>query len=172
MRKAFPLLLLLSASAMVVSAQTQDWSKFTSPEGGFSIQVPAAPVRETKTHTDAKVGEFTTNLYIARADREIYVFGWVDYAPTFKFDVRGELEANRDKFLAGIKAKLLDTTTVTLGKHQGIEFTAELPNAAIKSRVYVVGRRPYQLIVITPAGRDATQNVTRFLTSFELTPPK
>ncbi|HEV2761527.1 MAG TPA: hypothetical protein VGV38_00935, partial [Pyrinomonadaceae bacterium] len=138
MRKSLALLLLLSVSAVALGAQAQ-WRKFTSPEGGFSIEVPDAPVRETKTQTAQPAGEFTTNLYIARAPGEVYAFGWVDYDPNFKFGVQAELEANRDKFVSAMKAKLLGTTKVSLGSHPGIEFTAEIPNAQIRSRVYVVG---------------------------------
>ena len=36
------------------------------------------------------------------------------------------------------------------------------------ARVYIVGRRPYQLITVTPAGRDASANRARFFSSFQL----
>ena len=170
MKKSLALVLLLLVSVVALGAQAQGWREFTSPEGFFSVEVPDAPVRETKTQTDPNAGEFTTNLYISRAPGEVYVFGWVDYDPKFKFGVQAELEANRDKFVAAMKAKLLETTKISLGTHPGIEFTAELPNARIKSRVYVVGRRPYQLIAVTSPGGNSAPNVERFLKSFTLSP--
>ena len=56
----------------------------------------------------------------------------------------------------------------TPGAHPGIEFKAELTGRDIVSRVYIVGRRPYQLIALTPQGRDSAAVNERFFSSFKL----
>ena len=131
--------------------------------------MPLEPKEEKKT-SESPNGPYTTYLYTSISpEREIYLVGWVDYDPKFKFGVQAELEANRDNFVKNVKATLLSTTPIKLGTHPGIEFKAEIPGRAdIVSRVYIVGRRPYQLITVTPAGRDAAANRERFVSSFRL----
>jgi len=96
--------------------------------------------------------------------------GWVDYDPDFNFSVQSELEANRDKFVSGVKGTLIGTTKIVLNGYPGIEFTAETDQVFFKSRVYIVGRRPYQLIAGTYKGQDESNNVARFLDSFQVKP--
>ena len=150
-----------------------DWVKF-SPEGSpFTVLMPTQP-EETKKTEQSPNGPYTTYLYMSRTpERDLYLVGWVDYDPQFKFGVQAELEANRDNFVKSVKATLLGTTPVKLGTHPGIEFKAEIPGRAdIVSRVYIVGRRPYQLITVTPLGRDAAADRARFFSSFRLAPAK
>lgn len=158
------LLVALSASAQAPA----DWVKFSPTGSPFSILMPVQPKEDKKT-VDSPDGPYTTTLFSSISpDHEIYLVGWVDYDPKFNFGVQAELEANRDNLVKGLKAKLLSTTPVKLGTHPGIEFKAELTGQAdIVSRVYIVGRRPYQLIAVTPAGRDASANRERFFSSFQ-----
>ena len=171
MTKRFPALtFLLSIAALSAAAQTPaGWVKFSPPGSQFSILMPSEPKKESQT-SPSPHGPYTTNLFTSVSpEREIYLVGWVDYAASFKFGVQAELEANRDNFIKGAKARLLGTNPIKLGAHPGIEFRAELPGQAdIVSRVFIVGRRPYQLIALTPAGRDSSANVERFFSSFQV----
>ena len=168
---ALSLVLLVALTAW---AQTPaDWVKFSPAGSPFSVLMPAEPKKDEKT-SESPNGPYTTTLYTSVGpDRELYLVGWVDYDPKFNFGVQAELEANRDNFVKGVKAKLLGTTPIKLGTYPGIEFRAELPGQLdIVSRVYIVGRRPYQLILLTPAGRDASANRERFFSSFKLSAAK
>ncbi len=172
MRKSFVALSLLLACALAAAGQSVlEWITFDAPQGRFTVELPAAPTSDVKTAQDAKAGPYTTHLFMARGGGEIYIVGWVDYDPNFNFGVQAELEANRDKFVAGAKARLIESKPIRFGPHPGLEFTAEIEGenpAQIRSRVYVVGRRPYQLIAVSAKGRDATRNFTRFFSSFKL----
>jgi hypothetical protein len=171
MTKKFSAVLpLVLFAALTALAQTPaGWVKFSPAGAHFTVLLPADPKEEKKT-SESPHGPYTTYLYSSvTPDREIYLVGWVDYDPKFNFGVQAELEANRDNFVKAIKAKLLSTTPIKLGTHPGIEFKAELTGQTdIVSRVYIVGRRPYQLILVTPAGRDASANRERFFSSFQL----
>lgn len=175
MKKKIPAVLsLVLLAALAASAQTPaDWVKFSPAGSHFTILMPSEP-KENKKTEESTSGPYTTTLYTAiTPEREIYLVGWVDYDPKFKFGVQAELEANRDNFVKSVKATLLSTTPIKLGTHPGIEFKAEIPGRAdIVSRVYVVGRRPYQLITVTPLGRDASASRTRFFSSFQLAAAK
>lgn len=170
MKKIPVLLSLVLLVALTASAQTPaDWVKFSPPGSPFTILLPSEP-KEEKTTTESPVGPYTTYLYSSVSpERGIYLVGWVDYDPKFQFGVQAELEANRDNFVKSLKATLLSTTPIKLGTHPGIEFEAELPEKFdIVSRVYIVGRRPYQLIAVTPVGSDVSAQRERFFSSFQL----
>ena len=169
---AAPFVLLIAALAAAAQPPA-GWVKFSPPGSNFSVLLPVEPKEDTQT-TPSQHGPYTTHLFTAISpEREIYLVGWVDYDPKFNFNVQGELEANRDNFIKGVKAKLLGTNPIKLGAYPGIEFTAELPGQAnIISRVFIVGRRPYQLIALTPVGRDSSAGVGRFFSSFQIGPAK
>ena len=168
-KKILAALSLVLLTAPGVWAQTPaEWVKFSPAGAPFSVLMPSEPKKDEKT-SESPNGPYTTTLYTSVSpDRELYLVGWVDYDPKFNFGVQAELEANRDNFIKGVKARLLSTTPVKLGTYPGIEFRTELTGQFdIVSRVYIVGRRPYQLIHLTPAGRDASANRERFFTSFK-----
>ena len=170
---ALTLVLLFALCAWAQAPAPAAWVKFSPPGSPFNILMPVTPKEDKKT-SESPNGPYTTYLYSSTsAEREIFLVGWVDYDPNFRFGVQAELEANRDNFVKSVKATLLSTTPVKLGAHPGIEFKAELPGRAdIVSRVYIVGRRPYQLIAVTPAGRDSSAARARFFSSFQLGAPK
>ena len=169
-KKILAVLSLVLLAALNAAAQAPaPWVKFSPPGSPFTVLMPAQP-QESKKTSDSPNGPYTTYLYSSRSpEREIYLVGWVDYDPKFNFGVQAELNANRDNFVKSVQGKLLSTTPIKLGAHPGIEFKAEVTGKVdIVSRVYIVGRRPYQLIAVTPAGRDASANLQRFFSSFQL----
>ena len=85
--------------------------------------------------------------------------------------MQGEIAANRDNFVKGVEARVTSEHPITLGDSPGIEFTAESEQATFKSRVYVVGQRPYMIIAATLKGLENSANVERFLASFQLKTP-
>ncbi len=173
MRKSLcALLLTLAITSFAHGFQTDaGWPRFSSDEGRFSVLTPCTPTTEVKNQ-DSPVGPYTIHSFICRAGNAIYWFGWVDYAPTFKFDVQAEINANRDNFIKGIGATVLAEKKLTLDGNPGIEFTAQSSDIQfIKSRVYIVGSRPYQLATVTN-DKDEQVNVDKFLSSFTLTAGK
>jgi hypothetical protein len=180
-RKLFAACLVLLAHAAVFAQQPTTtpptpaqpvWEKFTSPEGRFSILMPGKPAPEKQT-SQSPIGPYTTYLFTGRGNGQIFLVGWVDYDPKFTFDPQKELEANRDNFIKGVKGRLTGATTpIKLGTYNGIEFTAESEQANFRSRVYIVGKRPYQLIAVTMKGAAESPETARFFSSFALTPAR
>lgn len=175
-KKLFAACLVLFAGVSVCAQQPAApaagaWEKFTSAEGRFSILLPGKPEPNKQT-ADSPAGPYTTHLFVAKGAGQVYIVGWVDYAPTFRFDTQRELEANRDNFAKGAKAQVKGTTPIKLGTHPGIEFTAEGEQAIFRSRVYVVGTRPYQLIAVWAKGQAEPPDVAKFFSSFTLTPAR
>jgi hypothetical protein len=146
------------------------WVKFTSDDGHFSVMMPETPTDKTET-TDSTHGPYTTHLFIVKDTTSVYLIGWVDYDPSFNFNRQAELEANRDNFVKGINARLLSTRPTVIDGYSAIEFTAETDDRVFKSRVYMVGRRPYQIVIGSPKNQDDTANVNRFFNSFKVRLP-
>jgi hypothetical protein len=146
------------------------WVRFTSGLGRFSVLMPGTPTNQVET-TQSEHGPYTTHLFILKdTPPSIYLIGWVDYDPSFNFNRQAELEANRDNFVKGINATLLTSSPTTIDGYQAIEFVAETTDRVFKSRVYLVGRRPYQIVIGTPKGQDDSAQTSRFFNSFKINP--
>lgn len=146
------------------------WVKYTSDDGHFSVLMPEMPSPKSET-VDSAHGPYTTHLFIVRDTTSVYLIGWVDYDPSFNFNRQAELEANRDNFVKGISAKLISTRPTVIDGYSALEFTAETADRIFKSRVYMVGRRPYQIVIGSPKGLDDTALVNRFFNSFKVRLP-
>ena len=165
------LFLLTSAFILAtgLAANAQEWTKF-APEGGrFEVMLPGPPEASTETKDSAN-GPYTTKMYIVRTDDMIFMVAYVDYDPKFNFDVKAEIQANKTNFLKPFaEGKLLSEKEITFNGSPGLEFAADL-NAArtVVSRIFVIGKRPYQMIAVNPKGADQTV-VWKFHDSFKTT---
>jgi hypothetical protein len=158
------------ANSSSSSDPASSWARLDSEEGGFSILLPKLVTDQTETKQSVN-GPYTTHLFIVNTTKGVFLVGWVDYDPSFNFSVQSELEANRDNFVKGVKATLLNTTRIALDGNPGLEFTSETQNMFYKSRVYIIGRRPLLLIAGTNSGMDDSPNVARFFSSFKIKLP-
>jgi len=143
------------------------WAHFNSDDGRFSVLMPEIPQEKTET-VDSAHGPYTTHLFVVRDTTSVYLIGWVDYDPSFNFNRQAELEANRDNFVKGITATLVSTRPTVIDGYSGLEFTAETADRVFKSRVFLVGRRPYQIVIGSPKGFDDTALTNRFFNSFKV----
>ncbi len=129
--------------------------------------MPEMPTDKTET-TQSEHGPYTTHLFIVRDTQNVYLIGWVDYDPSFNFNKQSELAANRDNFVKGIKATLVSTRPLTIDGYQALEFVAETSDRIFKSRVYMVGRRPYQIVIGYPKDQEDELTTNRFFNSFKV----
>jgi hypothetical protein len=146
------------------------WVRFTSGLGRFSVLMPGTPTDKVET-TQSEHGPYTTHFFIVKdIAPSVYFIGWVDYDPSFNFNKQSELNANRDNFVKGMQATLLTSNPTTIDGYQAIEFVCETADRVFKSRVYMVGRRPYQIFIGTPKGQDDSVQTSRFFNSFKIRP--
>jgi hypothetical protein len=161
------LVLLLALTLALLSPlkafQREEWIKFSSEEGGFTILMPSQPKPD-----ELKKENFVFHMFTV-ADRDIYLVGYGDYAPNIHLDVQGELKANRDNFLRALNAALTGSTNIELEGRPGIEFTGETPDRYFKSRVYFFGNRVHQIAVAFPKGEVDSAKIDRFFASFAFT---
>jgi hypothetical protein len=65
----------------------------------------------------------------------------------------------------------LTTRPTVIDGYSALEFTAETADRTFKSRVLMVGRRPYQIVIGSPKGMDDSAIVSRFFNSFKVRLP-
>jgi hypothetical protein len=170
MKKISSLFFLLIASTLALGFQSpEEWTRFDTAEGHFSILMPCQP-KESKETTQSSFGPYDVTLQSCSSNGEMYMTGWVDYAPSFNFDDQKELEANRDNFIKGMKGTLKSSSPITYKTYPALEFEGSTENYTFQSRVYIVGKRPYMIIGMYPNGRDNSQNIARFFSSFDMRP--
>ena len=145
------------------------WVKFTSELGRFSVLMPEIPEDKVET-TPSEHGPYTTHLFVVKdkVKENVFLIGFVDYDPSFNFNRQSELAANRDNFVKGIKATLISTRPLQIDGYQALEFVAETAERTFKSRVYMVGRRPYQIVIGYPKDQEDTLTINRFFNSFKV----
>ena len=140
--------------ANIPDANPNAWAKFTSAEGRFSVFMPGTPKDEVKTTPSPDIGPYTTRFFTLRNPRHVFLIGYVDYDPSFNFNRQAELEANRDQFIKQLSATLVSSRNVRIDGYSALEFTAETEERIFKARVYIVGRRPYLIVLISPKNVD------------------
>lgn len=145
----------------------EGWVTFNSVDGRFSVLVPETPTEKTET-VQSEHGPYTTHLFVVRNAKSVFLLGWVDYDPGFNFNSTRELEMNRENFIKGISATLINNRSLTIDGYESLEFTAETADTLFKSRVFMVGRRPYQIVTGTTKGLDDSNGVNRFFDSFKV----
>jgi len=158
----------LPKGADIITEDSSGWVRFTSAAGHFSVLMPELPNAETPRTTPSDHGPYTTYLFITKTPTSIFLIGWVDYDPNFNFNRQQELEANRDNFVKGVQATLMDSRTLTIDGYNAIEFIAESDTRRFKSRVYMVGRRPYQIVIASAKSEDDSVSASRFFNSFKV----
>jgi hypothetical protein len=127
------------------------------------------PVQPTsQTDTSKSYPRYITNLFISKANTDLFILGWVDYEEGYKFDDQQELEANRDNFLKAIKGTLVETKNIIFKSYRGLEFSAQSGGYFWHSKVFIAGRRPYQLLAGSSTG-EAPENENKFFNSFTIT---
>ena len=180
LRRCFTLALaalasLLAPAPFAGTAQAQQidahpsWFTFRSDEGRFSVLFPAPPQRNDQRVEQGLGAPWQATVFTALAGGGIYIAGYIDYSPTLQLNIQGELEANRNNFISGQGATLLSSTPISLGNAPGLEFTAEKAGEWFyRSRLFVVGRRPYQVLAMVRPARANSPEIGRFLDSMAI----
>lgn len=167
-------LLLTALCALQAVAQQQTWQRFDSPEGRFHILMLGKPQVEVKD-VDSPVGKLTLYAYSASNDTGYFLVSYGDYPvePKDAAQLESVLDGVTTGVLKGLGAEILgEQRKIALKGFPGREFKAQKAvNGAeviFSWKIYLVGRRLYQLAVVTQKSQDDAPEVVKFLTSFEI----
>ncbi|MBI3926935.1 MAG: hypothetical protein HY319_15470 [Armatimonadetes bacterium] len=142
----------------VTTALGED-NDFVSPEGGFAARFPAAPEPFQEEELRGVVSEASSGVYTVM---------WTDLDPAVKDfkpeQVREVLAGAREAF--GVNPT---ERAITLSGHQGLDLeVVDTDSVRYRVRLYLVGRRLYQVIYAHRAGEFDTALAEAFVTSFRL----
>lgn len=156
-------------AAPTVTGVSMPLTEFRSEAGGFSVMTPYA-LEERPVDT----GIIETHTFMAQKDRTAWGVSYTDYpAGIIDFiDPSASLEASVAGATALMKGELVSKAEITLDEYPGREFTVRVPSdgpdAIYRARLFLVGNRLYQIMVVVPKGEENDETVTRFLESFQL----
>lgn len=149
-------------SVLSACAPEYDWRELKSAEGAFSALMPAKPAFEERPL--AHSSDIIMRLWSAQVADSVFGIGYADY-PTAGAQL---LDATRDALVANMRGHVVEERPVAQYGLDGREFTAESGDVELKARLFVSGRRLYQVAVL---GRKSSlsapgADVDLFLSSF------
>lgn len=164
------------ALASCAPADTSVWKTF-SPEGAkFSVSMPGTPERN-RGYGKNESGTLETNVYTyVLPDGGFYTV--VDAALPQNFDAKQgtavALDSACDQVAGSADARLVSKEKVFLGRHEGRQIEAEVPESAVagggimRGRIYLAGSRLYEVVAVVPKAAASSPSIARFLDSFEV----
>ena len=166
---AFGMLILVLSGCQRVT-----WKEFSSKEGRFSVLVPGTPSEQTQK-LDTGVGAIDLHFFVAEQDGFQYLVSYNDYpdAMVREADADKVLDGARDGVVANVQGRLLNEVKVWLANYPGRELRIRIPEGrqAMRTRLYFVGNRLYQVGVLSAEDGAAADEVSKFLNSFKLRTP-
>jgi hypothetical protein len=170
--------LLIAAMAWGNLVQTEDetWQKVAPDGSGVEVQMPGDPQLSTRKIQPLKNHE--TELHLAkvstRGGKALFMLGYHD----LDFDPVGD-DKIRDVLDGGVKGSVLIALgqvtkheRIKLGDYPGrqFEYIGKRFDQPIRAtaRIFLVGRRVYQISVISAPEIDVGLDAAKFLDSFQL----
>jgi hypothetical protein len=163
----------LSASLFLLvflaGCQQPTWKEFSSAGGAFSVLMPGTPTEQVRT-ADTASGPINAHMFLVEQGDVVYTVAYSDYPDTVVQEGTSNLilDGARDGAVAKVQGALLSDTIVSVDGHQGRELIIEAAGGkvTIQTRLVIVRRRFYQVMVITPKEKALSEDVNKFLDSF------
>jgi hypothetical protein len=164
---------LLCCGLVFAVQEPAEWSKVESTEGRFSVVMPVKPETGVKD-VDTAVGKLQLHSFGASGKVGQFMLSYADYPNESKTATQQEavLDGVRGGVLKGLQADLLSETKVTLNGYPGREMRAtkmiDGGEVIFSWKMFLVGRRLYQLGVATVKADSESPDIQKFFRSFQL----
>jgi hypothetical protein len=145
------------------------WKEFAPKDGRFRVLMPGTPKRE-KQDTESDFGKGVLVMHTVERGGLIYGANYCDFPAAIKKAPADKvLDSSRDGCVDNLNGKLLLDKKVKLGEHPGREVRVGVEGGRVfRARVYLVGRRLYQVVVFGPGEKVTSKEADKFLDSFKL----
>jgi hypothetical protein len=152
-------------------AQGPEWKEFVSKPGGFRVLLPGVP-KEHKQKMQTPAGSVVLTLFVfePRKGEGTFGVGYSELTGSVKPGTQQKrLEKARDQAVAKAHGKLRNDKYITLQGWAGREFEIEVDGKLrVRTRMFAVKNRLYQVLAIGPSDWLRSTDATRFLDSFRL----
>jgi hypothetical protein len=163
-------LMVLAVLAVLAPAADEKLKEYKSADGNYKVMLFPDPKTQDKKAPGGLTMHMVGNDLGTRALMVIHADMPIP-ADEKAEQTQKRLDGAKDGAVNSVKGKLIKEAKITLGKHLGREFSAELPMGKVimKARIYIVGKRLYQVLAIGPKDFVDSANVKKMFDSFELT---
>jgi hypothetical protein len=159
-----------AGAATAVPNNSATFKEFVSPEGKFRVILPGTPMQKRQ-----QFGPVSLTMYTLENRDGAYMAGFCDVpigANESEAMTQRRLDGAREGAVRNVNGALIREARIRLhGRDPGREIEANLPHnrGILRARVYIVGRRMYQVMVVgTPAWAHSA-DANRFLDSLSRT---
>ncbi len=155
--------------------QQVEWTKLEPSEGRFRAVMPTK-AEPTVSEVNSAAGKIPVYTFSSANKIGSFMLSYADYpnAASTPANEQSVLDGVRNGVLRGTKSTLLVETNLTLNGHPGREMKTtrmiEGTEMIFSWRLFLVGRRLYQLAVGTTKADSESPEIKKFFTSFELIP--
>ena len=142
----------------------QEWTKFSSAEGRFSILMPA---KATAGTSDAQTGSIkvTAHHFTALSQSIDVMCGYYDF-PSAPSDPEKVFDATREGSIRNVHGTLLSEKKLAQDGYSGRRFRSTgIGKVFLDEEMFLVGQRFY-LISITTATKSPNSNIEKVVASF------
>jgi hypothetical protein len=154
--------------ACLFAGCSKSFTEFEAKEHNFKAMFPGTP----KTKKQMAPGGFEQTYYIVEESGGAYSVVFQRNPGELPGMERMVLDKMKDVLSASTKIK--STKELTLdGKYPGIELSGEMPTppgTEMRNRVYLVGDKLYQVMIIGKPGFVSSGDADKFLDSFKYVP--
>ena len=172
MKRSAAILIIVISAAVAFGAQASgDWIKYTSPEGRYSVLLPAQPKLSTQEAANADGQKFQQYLAQVNDPTGYYLTGYFDLLSGDTYS----LDKGRDGIIRGVNGALVSEGEISLGGNPGRELKISLvgPDKVdylVYARMFNIDKRVYILQFIIAKSEDnkaSAANTARFFDSFK-----
>lgn len=154
------------------------WRAFSPPDKSFTARFPGQPENQASTF-ELNSNRVPYTVYTVKTGAGMYVVTFADFPTPLDApeDIKQNLDAGRNLALKNIGGTLVSEKDLTLSRHPGREMAITRARARVRERIFLAGRRMYQVAAVLPDIENAAANVkdlqetsaAYFLNSFQLT---
>jgi hypothetical protein len=147
---------------------------FVSQAGRFSVAAPVEFAEQSQS-VETQVGTIEIHMFVGALGDTAFVVSYCDYPEEVvkANDPKKMLDGSRDGCVANVNGKLALETLLSLEGNPGRELVIDITaddggQGTVKSRLFLVSSRLYQLIVVAPKGKVPASVMDDFLQSLKL----
>lgn len=158
--------------APMAAASESVWSRFSPPEGGFSILMPGTP-EEASQNVGTEEEPLTLRGFRSiRENEAIYLVVYNDIPEEYISNpkkIKSEFDKIPQETAKGFKGRLVSQKNITLNGYKGKEFKVQASRGIIfRGRAYLANNRVYLIGVATAKERYLRRTIPGFLNSFQI----
>jgi hypothetical protein len=147
------------------------WQTYTSPDGSFSIQLPAKPtIQPTQVPLDGGSSAAVNVITAAPNDRTTYAVTCAENANVGQKPPDQTLDSARDGSLSKIQGTVLTQKRIMVQGYPGLDVQARARgNSLVDLRIVAVGNRIFMIMAVANVEQDREpRTVQRVLDSFKI----